>query len=170
MGIQSYFFSLTASLLPGNGVVERSSRSQWLHYAPAMKVLRIRKCQIVGTRSVRRASGLLETGLSVNCLPDRYWRATYRKPDVFRPVIEIIDRSEQLNEWLCLNAPNRGAASICEYQPLFIAQSDSGVHSHSRAGGNEDRNERDETQKHRDSDKREWVVRADLEQERLQQS
>jgi hypothetical protein len=63
MGIQSYFFSLTASLLPGNGVVERSSRSQWLHYAPAMKVLRIRKCQIVGTRSVCRASGLLETEL-----------------------------------------------------------------------------------------------------------
>jgi hypothetical protein len=27
-----------------------------------MKVLRIRKCLIVGTRSVRRASGLLETG------------------------------------------------------------------------------------------------------------
>jgi hypothetical protein len=28
---------LTASLLPGNGVVERSSRSQLLHYAPARK-------------------------------------------------------------------------------------------------------------------------------------
>ena len=57
----------------------------------------------------------------------------------------------------------------CEYQPLFIAQSDSRVHSHSRAGGNEDRNQRDETQKHGDSDKREWVVGADLEQERFQQ-
>jgi hypothetical protein len=32
-----------------------------------MKVLRIRKCLIVGTRSVRRASGLLETGFSVTC-------------------------------------------------------------------------------------------------------
>ena len=67
MGIQSYFCCLTASRLPGNGIVERSSSSQWLHYAPAMKVLRIRKCLIVGTRSVRRASGLLETGFSVNC-------------------------------------------------------------------------------------------------------
>ena len=66
MGIQSYFCCLTASRLPGNGIVERSSRSQWLHYAPGMKVLRIRKCLIVGTRSVRRASGLLETGLSVS--------------------------------------------------------------------------------------------------------
>jgi hypothetical protein len=69
MGIQSYFCCLTASRLPVNGIVERSSRSQWLHYAPAMKVLRIRKCLIVGTRSVRRASGLLETGFSVTCLP-----------------------------------------------------------------------------------------------------
>jgi hypothetical protein len=60
MGIESYFCCWTASLLPGNGVVERRSRSQWLHYAPAMKVLRIRKCLIVETRSVRRASGLLE--------------------------------------------------------------------------------------------------------------
>ena len=33
-----------------------------------MKVLRIRKCLIVGTRSVRRASGLLETlGLYRDC-------------------------------------------------------------------------------------------------------
>jgi hypothetical protein len=31
-----------------------------------MKVLRIRKCPILSTRSVRRASGLLETGISVN--------------------------------------------------------------------------------------------------------
>jgi hypothetical protein len=61
MGIQSYFCCLTASRLPGNGIVERSSRSQCLHYAPGMKVLRIRKCLIVGTRSIRRASGLLET-------------------------------------------------------------------------------------------------------------
>jgi hypothetical protein len=70
MGIQSYLCCLIASLLPANGIVERSSRSRWLHYAPAMKVLSIRKCLIVGTRSVRRASGLLETGLSVTCLPD----------------------------------------------------------------------------------------------------
>ena len=67
MGIQSYFCCLTASRLPGNGIVERSSSSQWLHYAPAMKVRRIRKCLIVGTRSVRRASGLLETGFAVSC-------------------------------------------------------------------------------------------------------
>jgi len=65
MGIQSYFCCLTASRLPGNGIVEGSSRSRWLHYAPAMKVLRIRKCLIVSTRSVRRASGLLETGIPV---------------------------------------------------------------------------------------------------------
>ena len=68
MGIQSYFCCLTASLLPGNGIVERSSRSRWLHYAPAMEVLKHKKCLIVGTRNVRRASGLLETGLSVTCL------------------------------------------------------------------------------------------------------
>src|ERR1700691_1469895 len=43
MGIQSYFCCLTASLLPGKGVVERRSGSQWLHYAPAVKVLRIEK-------------------------------------------------------------------------------------------------------------------------------
>src|ERR1700722_9631096 len=61
MGIQSYFCSLTASRLPGNGIVERSSGSQYLHYALAMKLLRIRKCPILSTRSVRRASGLLET-------------------------------------------------------------------------------------------------------------
>jgi hypothetical protein len=63
MGIQSYFCCLTASRLPGNGIVERGSRSRCLHHAPAMKVLRIRKCLIVGTRSVRRASGLVQTGL-----------------------------------------------------------------------------------------------------------
>src|ERR1700722_5024543 len=67
MGIQSYFCCLTASRLPGNGIVEGSSRSRWLHYAPARKVLRIRKCLIVSTRSVRRASGLLETGFSLTC-------------------------------------------------------------------------------------------------------
>jgi hypothetical protein len=67
MGIQSYFCCLTASRLPGNGIVERSSRSQCPHYAPGMKVPRIRKRLIVGTRSVRRASGLLETGFSVTC-------------------------------------------------------------------------------------------------------
>jgi hypothetical protein len=38
-----------------------------------MKVLRIRKGLIVGTRSVRRASGLLETGISVTCLPPSLW-------------------------------------------------------------------------------------------------
>jgi hypothetical protein len=82
MGIQSYFCCLTASRLPGNGIVEGSSRSRWLHYAPARKVLRIRKCLIVSTRSVRRASGLLETGLSVNS-PDRdpLGDGTYRKRD-----------------------------------------------------------------------------------------
>jgi hypothetical protein len=81
MGIQSYFCSLIASLLPGNGVVERSRRSQWPHCAPAIKVLRIRKCLIVGTRSVRRASGLLETGFCVTCRPELS-RASrcYRKP------------------------------------------------------------------------------------------
>jgi hypothetical protein len=67
MGIQSYFCCLTASRLPGNGIVERSSRSQWLHYAPAMKVLPIRKCLIVGTRSVRRASRL-KNGILSNLL------------------------------------------------------------------------------------------------------
>jgi hypothetical protein len=65
MGIQSYSCCLTASRLPGNGIVERSSRSRCLHYAPAMKVLRIRKGLIVGTRSLRHTSGLLETP---NCL------------------------------------------------------------------------------------------------------
>src|ERR1700690_3887842 len=78
MGIQSYFCCLTASRLPGNGIVERSSRSRWLHYAPGAKVLRPRKCLLVGTRSVRRASGLLETpfsslgrkvGISYTCPP-----------------------------------------------------------------------------------------------------
>ena len=57
----------------------RSSRSQCPHYAPGMKVPRIRKRLIVGTRSVRRARGLLETGLSVKCPPRRSICATYRK-------------------------------------------------------------------------------------------
>jgi hypothetical protein len=82
MGIQSYFCCLTASLLPGSGIVGRSSRSRWLHYAPAMKVLSIRKCLIVGTRSVRRASGLLETRIAVTSLGrDPLGEETYRKPD-----------------------------------------------------------------------------------------
>jgi hypothetical protein len=34
-----------------------------------MKVLSIRKCLIVGTRSVRRASGLLETAIAVSSIP-----------------------------------------------------------------------------------------------------
>src|SRR3984957_15571768 len=88
MGIQSYFCCLTASRLPGNGIVERSSRSRWLHYAPGAKVLRTRKCPIVGTRSVRRASGLLETGFSVTSpVYQPVSPGTYRYPDFAGAVI-----------------------------------------------------------------------------------
>src|ERR1700677_1060307 len=84
MGIQSYFCCLTASRLPGNGIVERSSRSRWLHYAPGAKVLRTRKCLIVGPRSVRRASGLLETEFSVTWPPYPSSCGNLPKPLLFR--------------------------------------------------------------------------------------
>jgi hypothetical protein len=51
MGIQSALLLFDASLLPRNGVVERSSGSQWLHYAPEMKVLLIENAR-VSTRAV----------------------------------------------------------------------------------------------------------------------
>ena len=65
-----------------------------------MKVPRIRKCLIVGTRSVRRASGLLETGFSVSCSrSDPAGQASFRKARLFGYLAVRGRLSGQPNLW-----------------------------------------------------------------------